>query len=271
MKTLNISNYIQPYLPRFIFSDYYRNYFEICLLDIIYFYFNNPILYDEKSIVYKTVKEFISQKIIYDIYCDTCDDIYNIEELNEEKMKEVSCILDSYKDELNRVNIIYDFFQKNYSYNENKKYKSSHLSYELGKRDKMSRCNIKQFIKNKLFKIYFERKFQYKFLNNKKIKEEDKTVIFILDIINKLFNNYINSIKYGIEVLQKRPCVFYYNEEYLPKICKDNFIEKNKDIYIKHLGFINNILITNSLNENMLNEGYIKISKPDNRIVIWFE
>jgi hypothetical protein len=115
-------------------------------------------------------------------------------------------------------------------------------------------------------------KIQHK-LNNKKIKEEDKTIIFILDIINKLFNNYINSIKYGIKVLQKRPYVFYYEEEYLPKIYQDNFIEKDEKIYIKHLGFINNILITNNSNENMLNEGYVKIFKPtnSNRIVIWFE
>ena len=67
MENLNISNYIQPYLPRFIFSDYYRNYFEICLIDIIYFYFNNPKLYDENSFIYKGIKEIFSQHIIYDM------------------------------------------------------------------------------------------------------------------------------------------------------------------------------------------------------------
>ena len=44
---LNISKYIQPYLPRFLITDYYKQYFEICLIDIIYFYFN--ILYHAVS------------------------------------------------------------------------------------------------------------------------------------------------------------------------------------------------------------------------------
>jgi hypothetical protein len=64
-----------------------------------------------------------------------------------------------------------------------------------------------------------------------------------------------------------------YNEEYMPKICQDNFIEKDNALCIKHLGFINNILITNNSNKDISNNGYIKLFKPNksNRIVIWFE
>jgi uncharacterized protein (UPF0335 family) len=269
---LNISNYIQPYLPRFLITDYYKQYFEICLIDIIYFYFNHPHLYDAKSMIYKNVKDIVSQHMKYDFTCNIYHDIYEMQELNEMKLHESNYMIECYTDELKRIENIYEVFQKYYSYDGTKKYKNAHLSYELGRRDTRSCCNIKEFIKNKLCKKYIEDKLQYQF-NMKKIKEKDKTVIFILDIIDKLFNNYIDSLKYGIDVLQNRPYIVNYSEEYLPKVYQDNFIEKDNIIYVKHLGFINNISITNSLNDDILNKGYVKIFRPkkSNRIVIWFE
>jgi hypothetical protein len=269
---LNISKYIQPYLPRFLITDYYKQYFKIYLIDIIYFYFNHPHLYDAKSTIYKNVKDIISQHIKYDFTCNMYDDIYDMQELNETKLYKLSCMIECYKDELKRVENIYEVFQKYYSYDGTKKYKNAHLSYELGKRDTKSCCNIKEFIKSQLCKKHVERKFQHK-LNNKIIKEEDKSIVFVLDIIDKLFNNYIDSLKYGIDILQDRPYLINYNDEFLPTVYQDNFVEKDKYIYVKHLGFINNISITNSSNEDILNKGYVKIfiSNKRNRIVIWFE
>jgi len=273
---LNISKYIQPYLPRFLITDYYKQYFEICLIDIIYFYFNHPYLYDAKSMIYKNVKDIVSQHMMkYDFTCNMYDDIYDVQELNlnETKLHESNCMIECYKHELKRVEKIYEVFQKYYSYDGIKEYKNSHLTYELGTKDNIrSCCNIKEFMKSKLCKKYVEIKIQHK-LNSKKIKEQDKTIIFILDIIDKLFNNYIDSLKYGIDVLHKRPYILDYSEEYLPKVYQDNFIEKDNIIYVKHLGFINNISITNSSNEDVLNKGYVKIfvSNKRNRIVIWFE
>ena len=84
---LNISKYIQPYLPRFLITDYYKQYFEICLIDIIYFYFNHPYLYDAKSMIYKNVKDIVSQHMMkYDFTCNMYDDIYDVQELNETKL-----------------------------------------------------------------------------------------------------------------------------------------------------------------------------------------
>lgn len=272
IKILNISDYIQPYLPRYLITDYYKDYFELCLIDIIYYYFNHPDLYDEKSIRYKDVKDIISYHNSYHISCNAYDDVYDHQVLKEKDLYKGKYIIDSYKDELNRVENIYTIYQTSYCYDELKIYKNAHLSYELGKRDTRSCCNIKEFIKNKLCKKYFEDKLQHQF-NKKKIKEEDKTVIFILDIIDKLFRNYIDSLKYGIHILQNRPYMINYGEEYLPKIYENSFIEKDKVIHIKHLGFINNIVITNSSNQRILNKGYVKLFRPkkSDKIVIWFE
>lgn len=270
---LNISKYIQPYLPRFLITDYYKQYFEICLIDIIYFYFNHPHLYDAKSMIYKNVKDIVSQHMKYDFICNIYDDIYEHQELKETDLHKANYIIEGYKDELKRVENIYIIYQTSYCYDGLKTYKNAHLSYELGKKDiTRSCCNIKEFIKNKLCKKYIEDKLQYQF-NTKKIKEEDKNVIFILDIIDKLFRNYMDSLKYGIHILQDRPYMVNYGEEYLPTVYQDNFIEKDKVIFIKHLGFVNNISITNSLNDDILNKGYVKIFRPkkSNRIVIWFE
>lgn len=270
IKILNISDYIQPYLPRYLITDYYKDYFELCLIDIIYYYFNHPDLYDEKSIRYKDVKDIISYHSSYNISCNVYDDIYDHQEFKETDLHKVKYIMESYKDELKRVENIHILYQTSYCYYGLKTYKNAHLSYELGKRDTRSCCNIKEFIKNKLCKKYFEDKLQHQ-LNKKKIKEEDKSVIFILDIIDKLFRNYIDSLKYAILILQNRPYMVNYGEEYLPIIYKDNFIEKDKVISIKHLGFINNILKTNGSKEELLNKGYVKLFKPKHRIVIWFE
>ncbi len=269
---LNISKYIQPYLPRFLITDYYKQYFEICLIDIIYFYFNHPHLYDAKSMIYKNVKDIVSQHMKYDFTCNMYDDIYEYQECKEIDLNKANYIIEKYKDELKRVENIYIIYQTSYCYDGLKTYKNAHLSYELGKRDTKSCCNIKEFIKNQLYKKHVERKFQHK-LNNKIIKEEDKSIVFVLDIIDKLFNNYIDSLKYGIDILQDRPYMVDCSEEYLPKVYQDNFIEKDNIIYVKHLGFINNISITNNSNKDILNKGYVKIFRPkkSNRIVIWFE
>jgi len=271
---LNISNYIQPYLPKYLITNYYQQYFEIFLIDIIYYYFNNQNLYDEKSINYKNVKDIILYFNYYVFSCDVYDDIYEYQELNKADLYEVNRMIQSYIDELNRVQNIYNIYKKQYSYDEIKKYKNSHLSYELGKREyKRSCCNIKEFMKNKLCKKYIEDKIKNK-VNNKKFKEEDKCIIFILDIIDKLFKNYIDCLKYGIDVLKNRQYIIKYKDEYLPKVLKENFIiNKNNVILIKHLGFINNIIITNNSKEDIMNKGYIKLFKPikSSRIVIWFE
>lgn len=272
IKILNISDYIQPYLPRYLITDYYKDYFELCLIDIIYYYFNHPDLYDEKSIRYKDVKDIISYHSSYNISCNVYDDIYDHQEFKETDLHKAKYIIEIYKDELKRVDNIYTIYQTSYCYDELKIYKNAHLSYELGKRDTRSCCNIKEFIKNKLCKKYFEDKLQNQF-NKKKIKEEDKTVIFILDIIDKLFRNYIDSLKYGILILQNRPYMVNYGEEYLPKVYQNNFIEKEQAIYIRYLGFINNVLITDVSNNFISNKGYVKLFVPNNsdRIVIRFE
>ena len=106
---LNISKYIQPYLPRFLITDYYKQYFEICLIDIIYFYFNHPHLYDAKSMIYKNVKDIVSQHMMkYDFTCNMYDDIYDVQELNETKLHESNCMIECYKHELKRVEKIYE-------------------------------------------------------------------------------------------------------------------------------------------------------------------
>lgn len=274
IKELNISNYIQPYLPRYLITDYYQEYFEISLIDIVYYYFNNPDLYNVNSINYKNVKDILTQYNYSEFSCDTCDDIYEYHEINKEDLCEINCMMQNYIGELKRIENIYNVYKNKYSYDEKKDYKNAHLSYELGKRDNFrSCCNIKEFMKNKLCKKYIEDKIQNK-MNNKKVKEKHKSIIFILEIIYKLFHNYIDCLKYGINILQNRPYMVNYSEEYMPKIYQDNFIiDKNDVIFIKHLGFINNIIITNNMNKDVLNNGYIKLIKPNksNRIVIWFE
>lgn len=272
IEALNISYYIQPYMPRYVFTEYYQHYFELSLIDIIYHYFNNQDLYDKHSITYKNVKDFLSYHNSCNLTCDVFDDIYEPQEMNEIDLQNAKCFIERYNVELNRVENIYRIFEEIYQYDGQKDYKNSHLSYELGKRNTMSRCNIKEFMKNNLCKEYVENKIQNKF-NNKKINDKHKSIIFALDIIDKLFDNYIKSLKYGIDVLKNRPYIMNYGEEYLPKIYQNNFIEKYKTIYIKHLGFINNILKTNGSKEKLLNKGYVKIFIPrqSKKIDIWFE
>lgn len=269
IEMLNISYYIQPYMPRFVFTEYYPHYFELCLIDIIYHYFNNQYLYDKHSVIHKNVKDIISYSNSCNLACDVYNDIYEYQEINEIDLQKANCFIERYKVELIRVQNIHRTFQEKYQYDEQKDYKNAHLSYELGKRNRMSCCNIKEFIKNNLCKEHIETKIRNKF--NKTIKEEYKTIIFVLDIIDKLFDNYIKSLKYGVDILQNRPYMVNYGEEYLPKVYQNNFIEKDKSIYIRHLGFINNILITNGSKEDLLNKGYVKLFKPKHRIVIWFE
>lgn len=274
---INISNYIQPYLPRFLLTNYYINqYIDISMIDIVYYYFNNSDLYDEKSITYKDIKNFISNfKSSYltcDIY-DVNDENLKNQSLEEIELIEVKYMIEKYKVELKNVEEIYDKYKQYYEYDGLKIYKNAHLSDNLGqKKFTRSCCNIKKFIKNKLFIKYIENKIKNK-LNNKKIKEEDKCIIFILDIINKLFVDYINSLKYGINLLTNVPILIKNKDEYLPEIFKENFKIENNAIYIKHLKFINNINITNSNNEDLFNKEYIKIFIPSNskRIDIYFE
>jgi hypothetical protein len=175
IKKLNISDYIQPYLPRYLISDYYQKHFEISLIDIIYYYFNNPDLYDETSITYQDIKYIFSQYNCYEFFCDACDDITEYQEFNKADLYEVNSLTHSYNYELKRVENIYNIYKKHYSYDEKKDYKNAHLSYELGKRDNVrSCCNIKEFMKNKLCKEHVEDKIQNK-VNNKKITEKHKS------------------------------------------------------------------------------------------------
>lgn len=105
---------------------------------------------------------------------------------------------------------------------------------------------------------------------NLKINEKDYAIIFILDIINKIFNDYINAINYGINLLTNKKFIIRYNNneyKYLPVICYDNFIIDNNKINIKHLNMINNIQIIGKSNNN----GYIVIYKTPTQIDIYFD
>jgi len=119
---------------------------------------------------------------------------------------------------------------------------------------------------------YYIRK-KYNLNNNKKINEKNYSIIFILDRINKLFNDYIISLNYGIKLLTNEPYFIKYGNDYIPDIYIENFKIDNDIIYIKHLDLITNINIINNTDKNINNDGYIKLyyTKNDNRINIYFE
>jgi len=124
-------------------------------------------------------------------------------------------------------------------------------------------------------KKYIKQKFNTKF--NVKFNEKDYSIIFILEIIHKLFNDYIKSLNYGIRLLTNEPYFIKCSNEYFPDIHIDNFkIDyDNNNILIKHLDLIKNINVINNKNDDIINDkkDYIKLYKTtnNNRINIYFE
>lgn len=109
-------------------------------------------------------------------------------------------------------------------------------------------------------------------INKKKLSEANSAILFILDWLNKLFNDYIISLNYGINLLTNEPYFIKYdNNDYLPDIHIENFKIIDNDIYIRHLNLIININIINNTDTNINNNGYIKLFKIKDRINIYFE
>jgi len=257
MNTFNIGNYLNPHLS-LIYTDYYDKQIELYIIDMIYHFLNNDNIKHNKKLLNKNIR--------FKLTVDELPKINDIIKLNNDKLSKINELIDNYKNELERVNEIYNLFKK-FDFNFINKYKDVYLSGLIAERNNItSFCNIKEFIKP--YKSFIEKKFKNKF-NWKKINEKDYAIIFILDIINKIFNDYINAINYGINLLTNKSFIIRYNNEeykYLPVICYDNFIIINNKINIKHLNMINNIQIIGKSNNS-----YIVIYKTPTRIDIYFD
>lgn len=211
-------------------------------------------------------KLLLNKNVKYTFKFNTMSKIKDKKILNNDEIIIVKNLIEKYNDELNRIKNIYSKFEL-YNYNFKNKYKYDHFSIEIKKRENItSYCNVKEFIK--LYSKEINDKIKYKF--NKKINKQDYCVIFILDIIDRLFELYIKTLKYGIELLKNKPYIIRYNEnnKYLPLIYHNNFIIYNDKIKIKHLNMINNINIIGKENN-----GYIILykTKLKNRINIYFD
>jgi len=272
MIKIQIYKIINPYLLKIINTNYIDRYITLDIIDFFYYFYNK----DYNSINNNIIKNILNQFKENNSYLEcTSIDINNLfkvigKELSAIEEVKVKKIINDYQNELLRINKIYKFFKDNYDYSDMKKYKTTHLSEKIKLKDNCikSYCNIQEFIKP--MKNYIIKKYN---INKKKLSETNGSILFILDRINKLFNDYIISLNYGIKLLTNEPYFIKYdNNDYLPDIHIENFKIINDDIYIRHLDLIKNINIINNTDTNINNNGYIKLYKlPDNKINIYFE
>jgi hypothetical protein len=274
MDRIPIYKIINPYLLKIINTNYINRYITLDIIDFFYYFYNKHYNSINNNII-KYIQNQFKQNNSYlecitininDLFKDTGKELSEIEELK------VNEYISNYENELLRIHKIYNFFKNNYDFSDIRKYKTTHLSDKIKIKQKSikSYCNIQEFIKP--MKKYITKK--YNFNNNKKISENNYAILFILDRINKLFNDYIISLNYGIDLLINEPYFIKYdNNHFLPDIHIKNFKIDNNIIYIKHLDLITNINIINNTDKIINNNGYIKIynTKNDNRINIYFE
>ena len=273
MIRIQIYKIINPYLLKIINTNYIDKYITLDIIDFFYYFYNKHYNSINNSII-KNIQNQFKQNNSY-LECITIDinDLFkNIGiELSDIEELKVNEYIINYENELLRIKDIYKFFKDNYDFSDIRKYKTTHLSDKIKIKDNCikSYCNIQEFIKP--MKKYIANKYKF---NNKKINEKNYAILFILDIINKLFNDYIISLNYGIKLLTNKPYFIKYdNNNYLPDIHIENFKIIDDIIYIRHLDLITNINIINNTDKIINNSGYIKIYKiPDNsRINIYFE
>lgn len=272
MNRLQIYKIINPYLLKIINTNYIDRYITIDIIDFFYYFYNkdyNTI----NSIIIKDIKNMFKQNNLYLECIAINNNLFENtnKELTDIEILKVNEYINNYKNELLRIDNIYNYFKDKYDYNNKKEYKKTHLSKNIKITDNSikSYCNIEEFIKP--MKYYIRKK--YNFNNNKKINEKNYSIIFILDRINKLFNDYIISLNYGIKLLTNEPHFIKYGNDYLPDIFIENFKIDNNIIYIKHLDLVTNINMINNTDKYINNNGYIKIynTKDNNRINIYFE
>ena len=271
MIKIQIYKIINPYLLKIINTNYIDRYITLDIIDFFYYFYNK----DYNSINNNIIKNILNQFKENNSYLEcTSIDINNLfkdigKELSTIEEVKVNNYINNYQNELLRINDIYKFFKDNYDYSNMKKYKPTHLSEKIKLKDNCikSYCNIQEFIKP--MKNYIIKKYN---INKKKLSEANGAILFILDRINKLFNDYIISLNYGIDLLTNEPYFIKYdNNDYLPDIHIENFKIIDNDIYIKHLDLITNINIINNTDTNINNNGYIKLYKIKDRINIYFE
>jgi hypothetical protein len=273
MIKIQIYKIINPYLLKILNINYIDKYIILDIIDFFYYFYNKNYTSINNDII-RNIQNQFKQNNSY-LECTTIDinDLFKDigKELSAIEEEKVNNYINDYKNELLRINEIYKFFKDNYDYSDIKKYKTIHLSNKINFNNNCikSYCNIQEFIKP--MKNYIIKKYN---INKKKLSESNGSILFILNRINKLFNDYIISLNYGIKLLTNEPYFIKYNNtDYLPDICIENFKIINDDIYIKHLDLITNInIINNTDTNNNNNNGYIKIFKiPNNRINIYFE
>ena len=271
MIKIQIYKIINPYLLKIINTKYIDKYITLDIIDFFYYFYNKDYNSINKNIIKNIITQFKQNNSylectnidINDLFKDIGKQLSDIEEIK------VKNYINDYQNELLRINNIYNFFKHNYYFSNNKKYKTTHLSdkINLKKNCIKSYCNIKEFIKP--MKKYIIKKYNI----NKKLSDTNCAILFILDRINKLFNDYIISLNYGIKLLTNEPYFIKYdNNNYLPDIHIENFNIINDEIYIRHLDLITNINIINNTDIDINNIGYIKLYKiKDNKINIYFE
>jgi hypothetical protein len=269
MIKIQIYKIINPYLLKIINTNYIDRYITLDIIDFFYYFYNK----DYNSINNNIIKNILNQFKENNSYLEcTSIDINNLfkdigKELSAIEEVKVKKIINDYQNELLRINKIYNFFKDNYDYSDMKKYKTTHLSDKIKLKNNCikSYCNIQEFIKP--MKDYIIKKYNIK----KKLSEANGAILFILDRINKLFNDYIISLNYGIKLLTNEPYFIKYDNNYLPDIHIENFKIIDNDIYIRHLDLITNINIINNTDTDINNNGYIKLYKIKDRINIYFE
>jgi hypothetical protein len=240
---MSLNKLVNPYLPQYIFSDYIE-------------YLDLPIL----KLIYNNIELDTYNKIVF-----TYNIIENIKpvELNEIDKNIIYNYIIEYNNELNRIEYIRSIYNINYKYNKTRKYKTDHLSHNIKSRKNITTCcDIKEFIdKNKNIIKY-----------SKDINKKDLSIIFLLSIIEDLFENYIKSLNYSLSILRDKPyiCIKNYNNV-LTYIDTNYFkVDNDNNIYIKHINNIKNIKSTENGVEN--SKDYIKLyyTKNKSRINMYF-
>jgi hypothetical protein len=274
MEKIPIYKIINPYLLKIVNIDYIDKIISLDIIDFFYYFYDNDYIFINNKKINDVLNSFKLNNYYLECSIINRNNIFkndNDKILTENEQLDVKKKINEYSNEVNRINEIYNYFKNNYDYNINRNYKNTHLSkkIKINKNSIKTYCNIEEFIKP--MKKYIKQKF------NTKFNEKDYSIIFILEIIHKLFNDYIKSLNYGIRLLTNEPYFIKCSNAYFPDIHIDNFkIDyDNNNILIKHLDLIKNINVINNKNDDIINDkkDYIKLYKTtnNNRINIYFE
>jgi hypothetical protein len=219
---------------------------------------------------------FCSKELLYTTNDDNKDEyefIINIDNTNltDEEDKEKNTFISILNEEQNRITTNMKFLIDNLdltkiSIQDYKVIDYSDMPNYLKKKMKTHNYDAKKFIiknnidKNKLICMIAQ------LTNNDEIKTVQTNELkligyFIVSKIIDLFNLYLKSILYTLELLKEHPYLFRYKNEYLISINPAFFTITNNEISILHFNTINNAFTKAPQKNNNIHSSTIHISK----------